>query len=603
MFHADLSILKNSARQRFTLALAVALLTTVACGRSQLEESVFPVQDANVPRILVVPFENKGSVDDGYLVVGLTKEITNRLAAVKGLGFVSRNGSGTEESDLKPADEIGRILGVDYLLDGSVQWDHEAPVGQQMVVESKLTQVSDGSVVWTERHVRPLSDIFTVQSAISHAVVNHLGISVDSREKRALDSRPTEDMEAYQAYLRGLVYSSSFESKELELAEQYFSQAVTLDPGFARAYAALSENHSLMFHFRYDRAPQRLAASNAAAHRAREIDANLPEGHRALGYYYYWGQRNFELALTEFSQAAQGRPNDPMIFGSIGVVLRRQGRWAEALEALQRAAEMEPENDVNALDVASTMARMRHYGEAVEQCRRAIELAPDDIYPYVFLARILRARNGAVEEAREALEAMPNKDPAQQGFYFYEQAMYERDYERAIDALAYVDDLIHEPIDEIISTRTLAECESRILDGLGETAADLCNSTVDYLERARETSPGDPGIHAALGWAYVLVGEKEKAIEAGKRAVELSPVTSDAMAGHSFLVRLAKIYAWADEPYLSVKTIHTALTTPGWISVETIRLDPEWDPIREDPRFQELLKMHAVVERYPLNRF
>lgn len=595
MSHIGIPHLRSSPLPGTWLVIITVLIASLACGRSQPEEPAFPVQDANVPRILVVPFENLGSPDDAFFAAGLTKEITNRLASVKGLGFVSRDDKGPDEPVLQTADEIGRKLGVDYLLDGSVLWNRDADVGQQLVIESRLSQASDGSVLWGERVVRPLSDVFSIQSEITHAVVDQLGVTLDSRERTALDSQSTDDLEAYQAYLRGLVYSSSFELKELELAEQFFNRAVTLDPEFAVAHAVLSENHSLMFHFRYDRAPQRLASANASAHRAREIDATLPEGHRALGYYYYWGQRNFELALREFSLAAQGRPNDPSIIASIGVVLRRQGRWQEALNALQRAAEMVPESDVNVLDVASTLARMRRYPDAVIHCRRAIELAPNNIYPYVFLARILRSRDGAIDSAREILDAMPNKDPAQQGFYRYRQALYERDFEGAIEVLAAVDDVVSEPIDEVVFTRSLAECECGILGRSAGPTSEACAGAREYLERAREISPADPAILTALGWAYALVGEKEAAIEAGERAVELSPITADAMAGHSFLVRLAKIYAWVDEPFLAVKTIQKAMTTPGWISVATLELDPEWDPIRHDPRFQELLRMHGSV--------
>lgn len=351
-----------------------------------------------------------------------------------------------------------------------------------------------------------------------------------------------------------------------------------------------------MFHFRYDRSPPRLASANAAAQRAHEIDANLAEGHRARGYYYYWGQKNYELALSEFSLAAHARPNDPQIITSIGLVLRRQGRWQEAVDALLRAAEMEPENHDTALDLASTLSRMRRFDEAADQCRRAIELAPNDVYPYVFLARILRSRDGAIEDSREILETMPEKDPAQQGLYLYEQAVFERDYQGAVEAIFGVNDVIADPIGEIEFTRSLAECECRILGRLPGPTSRVCASAREYLEQAREDSPVDPAIHAALGWVYALTGEKEKAIEAGQRAVELTPITSDSMSGHSFLVMLARIYAWTDEPYLAVKTIHTAMTTPGWISVSTLELNPYWDPIRDDPRFQELLRMYGEVK-------
>jgi len=587
-----------SLRTRTILSLVstTLVIVTSACGRMQNQEPVFPIQDPDVPRILVIPFANLGEPDDAFFAAGLSKETTNRLAAVKGLGFVSKVGIGEIDASLRSADEIGRELGVDFVLDGSVLWDQDAEPSQQLYVEARLLRVSDGTVVWTDRVVRPLADVFSIESTISHAVVDHLGIAVDSGEIRALDAQPTENLEAYEAYLRGLANSWSFERGKLEIAEGHFSRAVSLDPNFAVAHAALSENHSLMFHFPYDRRPQRLASANAAAQRANEINADLPEAHRARGYYYYWGQRNFELALSEFSLAAYGRPNDPSIFTSIGLVLRRQGRWQEAIDALQRAASMEPENHDNLLNLGSTLSRVRRYDEAIEICRRVIELAPDEIYPYVFLARTLMLQDGAIEGAHETLEAMPEKDSAQQGIYRYEQAVFERDFEGAVEAIFGVSDVISDPIGEITFTRALAECECRILGQLPGPTSQVCARARENLEQESKDSPGDPAIHAALGWAYALVGEKEKAIEAGKRAVELTPITADAMSGHSYLVMLARIYAWVDEPYLAVKTIHTAMTTPGWISVSMLELNPYWDPIRDDPRFQELLRMYREVE-------
>jgi tetratricopeptide (TPR) repeat protein len=574
------------------LAISLVMIATAACGRGQSNEPVLPVQDADVPRIVVLPFENLGTADDAFFAAGLTQEITARLASVNGLRVVSPTGGEPDET----ADSIGRKLGADYVFGATVLWEREAAEGEQLVVETRLSRVSDGGLVWSDTIVRPLAEVFSVQTQISRTIVEYLSVSLDDVERAALERRSTDNLEAYQAYLRGLVYSSSFEFKELQLAEEYFNRSVTADPNFAVAHAELSENHSLIFHFRYDRAPQRLASSIATAHRALEIDPNLPEGHRALGLYYYWCQRNFEQALGEFSMAAAGRPNDPQIIASIGYVLRRQGRWQEALDALQRVAEINPQSDVNVLDIASTSARMRLWTVGIEHSRRAIALDPDAIHPYVFYARILRARDGAVEDAREVLNQMPDKDPADQAIYWYEQAMYERDFDGAVEAISVVGDLKSEPIGEEFYTGSLAECECRILDGTGGPNSSACANAREILEHKREISPGDPAVYSALGWAYALIGEKEAAIEAGERAVEMLPVTADAMAGHSFLVRLAKIYAWVDEPYRAVKTIEKALRTPGWISVATLNLNPDWDPIREDPRFQELLRIHSSAD-------
>ena len=159
-----------------------------------------------------------------------------------------------------------------------------------------------------------------------------------------------------------------------------------------------------------------------------------------------------------------------------------------------------------------------------------------------------------------------------------------------------MDEKIDDPIGDVEITRSLAACECTILGKRGGPSSEACVSALEYLGLEAERAPGDPAVHAALGWAYALTGQKEKAIEAGLRSVELTPITADAMSGHAYLVMLAKIYAWVDEPYLAVKTIHTAMTTSGWISVAMLDVDPDWDPIRDDPRFEELIRMHSGVE-------
>lgn len=579
-----------------SLALFVAAFLC-GCGVFDREQQPPVVPPAVTgPRVIVLPFENPGDDGDEYFAAGMTNEIAERLAAVAELIVISdSNGTGVDDSvDL--VSRIGNELGAEYALSGTVRKRKETDTDSFLRADVWLIRVRDGQVLWNESYDRPLSSVFAVQADVVINVVDVLGVTVQPEARRLLEMRSTQNMDAYEAYLRGLPYRWSFELKELGLAGDSFRRAVELDPEFAAAYVALSENHSLMFHFRYDRSPQCLANANAAAHRAIELQPDLPEGHRALGYYYYWGQRNYEQALAEFSQAAAGRPNDPLIISSIGVVLRRQGRWQEAIDAFTRVSQLDPKSDINAVDLASTCGRMRRYAEGVEHCRRAIDLAPDDIFPYLFMAKMMRTRDGSIEGAREVLEAMPDKDPGQQGYFRFEQALYERDYDAAIGWLAPTEELISDPISEEIIPRSLAECESRVLAGTTAASVTACNDARTSLERAREISPVDPAVHAALGWTYALLGEKTSAIASGERAVELLPVSADAMAGHSFLVRLAKIYAWTDEPYSTVKTIEKALAMPGWLSVSTLELDPDWDPIRADPRFQELLRMHRQTD-------
>lgn len=564
-----------------------------ACGLFDRDQPAPVTPEVTGPRIVVLPFENSGPESDAFFAAGMTAEIAERLAAVTDLTVVSGSHITPIAESEDAIHRVGDELGAEYVLSGSFRKDIEQETRPTLVAKMRLVRVNDQEVLWSESYIRPLSDVFAVQADIAVTVIERLGVSVQPTARRLLEGHTTDDLDAYEAYLQGIPNRWSFELKELGLAGDFFRRAVELDPEFASAHVALSENHSLIFHFRYDRSPQRLASAIAEAHRALELQPELPEGHRALGFYYYWGQRNFEEALAEFSQAAAGRPNDPLIISSIGIVLRRQGRWEEAIEAFERVSLLDPKNDINAVDLASTCGRMRRYDQGVQHCRRAIELAPEDIFPYIFMARMLRTRDGSIDEAREVLESMPDKDPGQQGFFRFEQALYERDFAAAIGWLEPTDEVISDPINEEIFPRSLAECGGRILGGTPSNLIGACEEARISLERARENSPVDPAVHAALGWTYALLGDRESAIASGERAVALLPVSADAMAGHSYLVRLAKIYAWTGEPYSAVKTIEKALAMPGWLSVATLELDPDWDPIRNDPRFQEVLRIHG----------
>jgi serine/threonine-protein kinase len=579
--------------------LCIAVLVAVALSGCGLFERGAPRREAASPpvpklKVVVLPFVDLGSGDESYLAAGLSSELADRLRRVGALTVLVPSDATPAAADPASLRGLADELNASFVLTGSTRVVRAAADEPGLAVAARLVRARDGVEVWGADHERRLTEVFEVQSAIALAVVDALAVTLTEPERRLLESRPTSNVEAYEAYLRGVPDRWTWEARELEMAGRNFARAVELDPGFALAHAASSENHSQMFHFRYDRSPGRLAGALAAARTALEIDPSLSEGHRALGLYYYWGQRNFGLALNELNAAAAGRPGDPVILSSIGVVLRRQGRWEEALEALRQAAAADPWDEVTILDLAGTCARMRRWDEALAHCGRAIELAPDDIFPYVFGARILRGRDGDLDEASGMLDRMPDKDAAQQAYFRYEQALLERDSEGALRWLAQADDQIADPISEEAAPRALYECECRVFAGSPGPDVAACLAARAALEQARELSPGDATIHASLGWSYALLGDRDRAVAAGERALQLLPPSEDAMAGHSTLVRLAKIYARVGEPYRAVKFLQKALLLPGWISPAILRVDPAFDPLRRDPRFAELMRIHGV---------
>ena len=225
--------------------LAAWLIVAVsACGQSEHERLAIPSADTDAPRIVILPFQNLGQPEDAFLASGLSQEISSRLVALRGLGVVTRR-SGTEAGHgLPDVIGIGHALDVDYVLDGKVLWDKGASSDRQLVVEARLFDTSDAKLLWSQRQVRPMTDLFTIQSRIAHETLQIIGVQLDQVERQVIDAHSTANMEAYGAYLRSFVHRWSFELKEKELEGQFLEQAVALDQRFAVAHAALSEQHS-----------------------------------------------------------------------------------------------------------------------------------------------------------------------------------------------------------------------------------------------------------------------------------------------------------------------------------------------------------------------
>ncbi len=334
---------RNVRRALLCSLIAAVVGPTCGCGFFERDQELAVVaREATGPRIVVLPFANPGPESDAFFAAGLTEEIEERLGAVTEIIVISDSGGNVIEDSDDATRRIGDELGAEYVLAGTVQRSSEGGADTRLLADFRLVRVNDSEVLWSESYDRSMADVFAVQADVALTVLDRLGVGVQPATRALIERHSTDSLDAYEAYLHGLPNRWSFELGELGTAGEFFTRAVELDPDFASAYVALSENHSQIFHFRGDRSPQRLANAIAAALRALEIQPDLPEGHRALGLYYYWGQRNYKQALSEFSLAAAGRPNDPLIISSIGLVLRRQGRWPEAMDAFLRVSQLDP---------------------------------------------------------------------------------------------------------------------------------------------------------------------------------------------------------------------------------------------------------------------
>jgi TolB-like protein/Flp pilus assembly protein TadD len=542
-------------------------------------------------RIVVLPFDNLGPPEDEYFAAGMTEEITSRLASVSGLIVISRTSALEYDRTGKTLAQIGDDLNVGYVVEGSVRWSREQEGRGRVRITPQLIRVADDAHMWSERYDRVIEDIFEVQSDIARRVIDKLEVTLLEPEQRGLETAPTENMDAYQAYLRGLPHLNSFDREEFELATEMFERAVTLDPDFAIAYAALSESHSVLYHSGFDSTQQRLAEAKRAVDRALELEPDLPEGHRAMGYYHYWCHRDYQQALEQFTIAAAARPSDSRVLEGIAFVHRRQGRWRDVLAGLERVQQLKPQDSSLLAEIAITQRQLRKYQEAERLLDRAIALAPDRTNPYFQKHHTHYAHYGPSGRSRQVLEAAPKRTHGTE-FFWYRQELGERNYEAALEWLAS----FPEPVfsnQENLFPRPLGECECLLRSHQEERARDACDAARIVLEEASEDTPEDPRVHAALGLTYALLGRKQDAMAEGERAVALWPVSKDALLGPHFVIDLARIYAHVGEPDAALDRIEHLLSIPSELSVARLRLEPYWDPLRDHPRFQEILEKYG----------
>jgi serine/threonine protein kinase/tetratricopeptide (TPR) repeat protein len=541
------------------------------------------------PRIAVLPFDNLGAAEDSYFADGITEEITSRLAMIPSLGVISRTSAEQYRGTDKSIKEIGSELGVEYILEGSVRWEKSA-AGSRVRVTPQLIRVSDDRHLWAGRFDETLEEVFEVQSRIAEQVAAELDLALRQPDHEALAAKPTDNLQAYDFYLRGNDFLLKAGNPEaVHTAERMYLQATELDPEFALAFARLARARIWQFHFS-DRTVGKLAAARAAVDSALTLDPELPEGHLALGQIHYWGELDYEAALREFRLAHAGDPGNGDIAWARGLVERRLGQWDQALASLRKAVELDPRSLVKHMDVFEVYLRQRQYGPAEQYVDRALALQPEAPI-YVFKAMMLVTRDGDLSSATRLLEEGARKAGLQN------LAAWTAQYDLGAALWHRLPDSAQTAVDGVTMTMVGADSagyyllKARVHRLRGNAAASRAyfDSAAVVLAGRAADRPEDPALHADLGFAYAGLGRREDAMREGQRAVELRPISKDTWLGVDMLRSLAITYATLGEADSAVKQLRVLLQVPSWISVPALRADPTWDRIRRDPGFRALL--------------
>ena len=542
---------------------------------------------------MILPFENLGSTEDEFFADGMTEEITARLASMEGLRVISRTSAVQYADSEKSIQQMGEELDVGYVLEGTVRWARGDGVSR-IRITPQLIRVEDDSHLWAETYDRVLDDVFEVQSEIAKRVTDQLGVSLVGSELAAIEQQPTDNVDAYQAYLQGRYYATRphFTYENWSRALAAWERAVELDPEFALAHAELARGHALLRFLRHDLTPERLEAADAAAARALELAPDPPRVRLALGYYHLWAYRDRERALTEFERAEAGLPDNAEVFAAKAHLFEVEGRWEETLEAYERAFELSPLDADMIVQAAGALWMLRRYPEALVAADEAIRLAPDAMWPYLYKTMILWSWGGSAEPTRSVLEALPESSRDWVDWAWYWQDVFEGNYRDALIGLEATDD---EWIRIKIAARPDALFAAQVYQWLGEEdrSASGYESSRLLLESEVVASPDNPGLHSSLGLAYAALGRHEDAIREGLRATELLTRDDDGFYYLPYVIDLAHIYTILGDYDSALDQIEYLLTNPSWISAAFLEMDPRWAPLRDLPRYQELIEEHA----------
>jgi TolB-like protein/Tfp pilus assembly protein PilF len=551
--------------------------------------------------LVVLPFENLGPAEDEYFANGTTDAITARLASVSGLAVISRQSAMQYKNTTKPIRQIGSELGVDYILEGTVQRERPGDPTSRVRVIPQLIRVANDTHVWADTYDEDMTEVFRVQSDIAERVATQLDVALLEPERRAIEKRPTENLAAYEDYLHAMDYYHRQENAtDFELAVQLLERAVSQDPRFAEAWAGLAMAHHELY-WAYDR-PGALTRETEAAKRAEELAPDLPETHLALGYVAY-AQREFDKALTHFEMAHSLRPSGDAA-EAIGVTLRRLGRWQDALKHFEDAHRLMPRSYSLCWDgLGYTNTCLRRFDDAEQNVNRGISLAPQQPDAYLQKAHVLLARNGDVDAATQVLSEMSRRTyPAEVVVWELAQGilsgtefrLFPKTCAEAFDAFE------SGPIERYRATQPAIIAGTHLARALiieaeqgRRSASARYDSARVYFEHIIRSNPQSAYVcyyHSALALAYAGLGRKAEAIREGEGAVGMMPISKDAIVGHERVMDLAEIYMMCGEYEAAIDQLETLLSVPSYMSVGILRVDPIWEPIRSNPRFRRLME-------------
>ncbi len=573
--------------------LGVAQWRSARAQRAWEEASAAPAFTAPEKSVAVLPFEDlTDNQADHYLAYGIQEDVLNNLSKVADLKVIG--GESVRRFSPGPTrnlQQIGRTLGVKYLLEGSVRRE-----GENVRVDAHLVDTTTGAHRWTEHYERKLTNLFDIHRELAQAIAYHLQAKLSAGEKAEISRPPTRNLQAYDLYVRASAlaedakFSARIGAMFLEV-EKLLNQAVARDPDFFRAYCLLAYTHDWIYFSAIDHTPRRLALGNAALKEAFRLHPNSGEAHLAMAQHAYWALRDFPAALAELAIAKKTLPNESRIPETRGFIERRQGRWEDAIREFQNSLDLDPRDLVILQELALTYNLQRRFPEMGATLERALAVAPQSMETRVIQAFVALQRTGDARPAHDTIETILSSDAKsapELAEFMFRLGLYQRDVPAVARAVAAMSseglaaDAIRFP---------RAWCEGV----LARMRGDVSGAHLAFLRARGEAEefyakqPGFAGTLCVLGMIDATLGRKDEAITEGRKAVDLLPLNKDSINGAHARMYLAAIYAWTGEKDLALDELELLTGVPSDITYGSLLLDPMWDPLRGEAHFEKIL--------------
>ena len=555
-----------------------------------------PAAAAPAKSIAVLPFENLSKDENNaYFATGMQDEILTRLAGIRDLKVISRTSTAQYASQPPNLKIVAEQLGVANVLEGSVQ-----KAGEQVHINLQLIDARNDSHLWAQSYNRELKDIFAVEGEVAQSVADALKAQLMPAEAERATAVPTHNETAYQLYLQANAHFNRaldqdvLVPRELPQAIPLYQRALDADPQFALAAAALGRAHMHFYFYAPDRSESRLAAAKAAIDRALALQPGLSEAHYALALYSYWGHRDYAHAIDELRLARQSIANSADVPRMLAAIARRQGRAADMIAGFQEATLLDPRSSTSIDQLGLGYEALRHYADADRAFAQAEEVTRDPVDERVTRALSVVFWKGDLAPLRSALAALePGTDAyAGNAIGYFDLYWWSRDFANALRVARNNSDDDWSDTSNIALPRLLfvAWAQQAANDaGAVQTYAAVRKTAAAAVAQA-DDGHADP--HVSLAFAAAGLGDKDEAIREGRRAAELLPPTRDAMSGAAVQAYLAQVYVRVGSYDLAFDALRGAvpLFSGSAVSSAVLKLDPTWDPIRNDPRFAQLVE-------------